>query len=143
MNSVETLTLNGRGDVALLPLNRLQAANPLSRQLMDELAAATDELRSDDGVRAVVITGAGERHFCGGADLRDAGDAVRGGKVSLPPRLAMDEIERLPQPVIAAINGAAMGGGCEIALACDFRLMNDDAKIGLAEISFGALRGGS
>src|SRR5437764_2811336 len=109
---------------------------------MDELVAATDELRSDDGVRAVVITGAGERHFCGGADLRDAGDAVRGGKVSLPPRLAMDEIERLPQPVIAAINGAAMGGGCEIALACDFRLMSSTAKIGLTEIRFGALPSG-
>jgi len=142
MTSYETMTLERRGEVALLTLNRPQAANTLSRQLMDELVAATDELRSDDGVRAVVITGAGERHFCGGADLRDAGDAVRGGKVSLPPRLAMDEIERLPQPVIAAINGAAMGGGCEIALACDFRLMADDAKIGLTEISFGALPGG-
>jgi len=142
MTTYETLIFERRGEVAIITLNRPHAANTLSRQLMEELVVATDELRSDEGVRAVVITGAGERHFCGGADLRDAGDAVRGGKVTMPPRFAMDEIERLPQPVIAAINGAAMGGGCEIALSCDFRLIADDAKIGLTEITFGALPGG-
>src|SRR5262245_66687767 len=111
MSSYETIILERRGETALLTLNRPHAANTLSRQLMEELVAATDELRIDDGTRVVIVTGAGERHFCGGADLRDAGDAVRGGKMTLPPRFPMDEVGRLPQPVIAAINGAAIGGG--------------------------------
>jgi enoyl-CoA hydratase/carnithine racemase len=110
---------------------------------MQEAVAACDELRDDEEVRVVIVTGAGERHFCGGADLRDAGGSVSGEeRIKLPARMMFDEIERLPQPVIAAINGAAMGGGCELALASDFRLIADDAKIGLTEISFGALPGG-
>lgn len=142
MSEYETVVLERDAGAALVTLNRPKAANTLSRQLMRDLVAVTDELRADDDVRVVIVTGAGDRHFCGGADLRDAGDAVRGGKMDMPPRMPIDELERLPQPVIAAINGAAMGGGCEIALACDFRLIADDAKIGLTEITFGALPGG-
>jgi len=142
MRQYETILLEQRGEIAQLTLNRPHAANTLSRQMMDDVVAATDELRSDDSVRVIIVTGVGDRHFCGGADLREAGEALRGAKVSMPPRMLFDEIERLPQPVIAAINGAAMGGGCEIALAADFRLIADDAQIGLTEILFGALPAG-
>lgn len=143
MNTYETVTLERSEGVATLTLNRPEAANTLSRQLAAELLAATDELREDTSVQVVVLTGAGDRHFCGGADLRDLADVVAGeASADQPERDFISEIERLPQPVVAAINGAAMGGGCELALACDFRIMSSDARIGLTEISFGALPAG-
>src|SRR3954452_20555998 len=139
----ETVRLDRDGEVATLTLDRPQAANTMSRQLIEDGVAACDEVRDDDQIRVLILTGAGDRHFCGGADLRDAGDAVTGdAKVRFPPRDLINELERLPQPVVAAVNGAAMGGGCELALASDFRIMAEGAKIGLTEITFGALPAG-
>ena len=138
----ETVLLERRGPVAVLTLNRPDTANTFSRQVMAEMSLACDEIGADDEIRVVIVTGAGERHFSGGADLREAGDVVRGtGKIVMPPRDVALELERVPQPTIAAINGAAMGLGCEIALACDFRIMAEEAKIGLTEILFGGLPG--
>ncbi|MGB8195489.1 MAG: enoyl-CoA hydratase/isomerase family protein [Acidimicrobiales bacterium] len=143
MSTYETVKLETRGPVATLTLNRPEAANTLSRVLLRESVDAVDAVRRDESIRVLVVTGAGERHFCGGADLRDMAGAVNGTeKIEMPARMIFDVLELLPIPVIAAINGAAMGGGCEIALACDLRVMSESAKIGLPEIRFGALPGG-
>ena len=142
MGSYETITLEQRGDVALLTLNRPKAANTLSKQLMADFVMAIDELRNDDAVKVLVITGAGDRHFCGGADLRDMGDVAAAGKQGLMHRDPFVTLAQFHKPVIAAINGAAMGGGCEMSLAADFRLMAHDAQIGLTEILFGGLPAG-
>lgn len=143
MPTYETVTLDRDGAVATLTLNRPEAANTLSRALLRESVEAVDTIAHDDSVRVLVVTGAGDRHFCGGADLRDMAGAVNGTeKVILPPRLIFDVLEALPIPVVAALNGATMGGGCEVALACDIRVLADTAKIGLPEILFGQLPGG-
>jgi enoyl-CoA hydratase/carnithine racemase len=146
MRCRETILLEQRGEITILTLNRPERANTLNGQLLAELYDATVEVSQDASIKALIVTGAG-RHFCGGADLRsrnlNAADASgsAGGRRRMPHiRIGF---EHVPQPVIAAINGAAMGGGCEIAIACDFRLIADGAQIGLTEIRFGALpRGG-
>lgn len=141
--SYETLTLSIEGAVATLVLDRPAAANTLSRTLLEEGPRAVDEIAATDGVRVLIVTGAGERHFCGGADLRDLSGAADGGdNPFLAPRTIFDAVEQVPFPTIATINGAALGGGCEIALACDFRILADTATIGLPEILFGRLPGG-
>jgi enoyl-CoA hydratase/carnithine racemase len=135
----DVLIYEVRNHVAVLTLNRPDRANALNGELTTALQEAALAAANDSAVRALVVTGAGERHFCAGADLRElTARSMRG--VSLPgPSLALDWV---PKPVIAAINGAAMGGGLEIALSCDFRFMASNAKVGLTEIRFGALPAG-
>jgi enoyl-CoA hydratase/carnithine racemase len=124
--------------IAYLTLNRPDRANTINAQLADEVNRALDEVAADRELRVVILTGAG-KHFCGGADLRGmgAGSGLRRTTVDF-----ISHIEQVPVPVIAAINGAAMGGGCEIALACDLRVMSESAQIGTPEIRFGALPAG-
>jgi enoyl-CoA hydratase/carnithine racemase len=140
MMGYETILLEKRDGIAYLTLNRPERANTLNRRLMEEVVAAMEEVAGDRETRVVIVTGAGQRHFCGGADLREANLASRDTGAGTPD--AMGVFEKIPQPVIAAINGVAMGGGCEIALACDLRIMVDDAQIGVPEIKFGALPAG-
>lgn len=141
MRDYETIRVERRDDIAILTLDRPEAANTISRQLMADVNRALDAIDAESEIRVLLVTGAGDRHFCGGADLRDL-TAAR--TTSSPPsegarRDFITHLEEVRQPVIAVINGAAMGGGCEIALACDFRLMAAEAKIGQPEILFGAL----
>jgi len=148
----ETILLERKQGIGYLTLNRPDRANTISFQLMREVVSAMDEVEADPECRVVIITGAG-RHFCGGADLRDFAERARerraGASQATPaepvamPRLDLfTALEESRVPVIAAINGAAMGGGCEIALACDVRVIADSASIGLPEIRFGALPAG-
>ena len=111
MGSYETITLAQRGDVALLTLNRPKAANTLSKQLMADFVMAIDELRNDDAVKVLVITGAGDRHFCGGADLRDMGDVAAAGKQGL--------MHRDPFVTLAQFHKTATGatGTCSFGVA--------------------------
>ncbi|MFT3852500.1 MAG: enoyl-CoA hydratase/isomerase family protein [Ilumatobacteraceae bacterium] len=130
-----TVIVERDGHLATVWLNRPDRANTLNGQLLQELRDGFLDLANDRDVRAIVLTARG-RHFCGGADLR----AARSGRrISDVDALALDWV---PQPIVAAINGAAMGGGCELALASDFRFIASTAQIGLTEIRFGALPAG-
>jgi enoyl-CoA hydratase/carnithine racemase len=136
----ETLVLAREESYAVITLNR-PPANAISEPLIRELNDALNAVRDDDSVRSVIITGAGDRIFCGGADL---GSAFSGGDVEAFIRFGnsvMRKIERFPKPVVAAINGHAMGGGMEIAMACHFRLMKDTARMGQTESNLGIIPG--
>src|SRR3989442_14477533 len=124
----------------VVTLNR-PPANAISEPLMTELNAALSSVEEDDAVRSVIITGAGDRIFCAGADL---GSAFSGGSVATFIRFGnsvMRRIERFPKPVIAALNGHALGGGCEIAMACHFRLLKETARMGQTESNLGIIPG--
>jgi len=148
----ETIILERKGGIGYLTLNRPERANTISMQLMLDVVSAMEEVEKDSEYRVMIVTGAGGKHFCGGADLRDFAERARearsggerrgGGGFVSPQRDLFAALEESRVPVIAAINGAAMGGGCEIALACDIRVIADTAPIGLPEIRFGALPAG-
>ncbi|MBU6363317.1 MAG: enoyl-CoA hydratase/isomerase family protein [Acidobacteria bacterium] len=127
-----------RGAVQVLVLDRQEALNAFSPEQIDDLMAALADAAADPGVRAVVLTGAG-RAFSAGADIsRMAGMDVDGAREFAAQGHGMcNAIEDLPVPVIAAINGFALGGGCEVALACDIRLASDAAKMSQPEVALG------
>jgi enoyl-CoA hydratase/carnithine racemase len=136
----ETLLFAREESFAIITLNR-PPANAISEPLMRELNAALNSVETDDSVRAVIITGAGDRIFCAGADL---GSAFAGGDVDTFIRFGnsvVRKIERFAKPVIAAINGHALGGGCEIAMACHFRLVKETARMGQTESNLGITPG--
>jgi len=135
-------------DIALVTMVREREMNTLSLELLAELDQALSAAVAGGG-RALIITGQG-RAFCAGAHLRyftEEDSRIGGGRFALRDRyleriaMLFDRIETLPIPVIAAINGFALGGGCELSLACDFRLMADHTKIGVPEVRIGALAG--
>jgi enoyl-CoA hydratase/carnithine racemase len=135
--SFETVLADIDGPIGTLTLNRPDNANTFNQQLGRDVVEAAEFLRSQR-CRVIVVTGAG-RHFCAGADLKaiGAGEGPRLGDTSF-----IDIFEELRLPVVASINGSAVGGGCELALACDLRIMSTDAKIGLPEVKFGGLAAG-
>ena len=138
--SYETLSLAREEAFAVITLDR-PPANAISEQLMKDLAAALASLATDDDVRAVIVTGAGDKIFCAGADL---GSAFGGGDIDAFIRFGnsvLRTIERFPKPVIAALNGHALGGGCEIAMACHFRLLKETARMGQTETNLGIIPG--
>lgn len=141
--SYETLLLERRDAVALLTVNRPDKLNALNATVVRELQSCFADLRRDAAVKAVVLTGAGEKAFVAGADIGELADA--GGPVL--ERMAergqslMWRIENLGKPVIAAVNGFALGGGCELALACSFRYAAATARLGLPEITLGLIPG--
>jgi enoyl-CoA hydratase/carnithine racemase len=133
-----------RGPIRILTIDGEAQMNVLSPSLVAELAGHARQAAVEDGLRAVVITGAGRRAFCAGANLKErqgwTEDDVRRWLQELHGSLR--ELERCPKPWIAAINGLALGGGCELALACDLRVMDPAAQIGLTETRIGVIPGG-
>ncbi len=137
----ETILVETRGQVALITLNRPQALNALNAQLMDELTAALDVIEADDAIGCTIITGS-EKAFAAGADIKE-----------MQPKSYMDvfkedfitakweRVTRCRKPVIAAVAGYALGGGCELAMMCDFILAADTAKFGQPEINLGTIPG--
>jgi enoyl-CoA hydratase/carnithine racemase len=135
----ETLLVAREEAFAVITLNR-PPANAISEQLVKDLAAALAELATDDAVRAVIVTGAGDRIFCAGADLGAAFSGDMAAFIRFGNGL-LRRIERFPKPVIAAMNGHALGGGCEIAMACHFRLLKETARMGQTETNLGIIPG--
>ncbi len=139
----DAVIVERRADAAWVTLNRPAAMNALSRGLVTELRAAVHRLRSEPWVRTIVVTGAGDKAFCAGADLKERRtmslDDTRAFLTELGATL--DELARFPAPVIAAMNGVAFGGGLELALACDLRLAAEGAEMGLLEVRLGIIPG--
>jgi enoyl-CoA hydratase/3-hydroxyacyl-CoA dehydrogenase len=129
---------------ATITLNRPDRLNTLVPQLVDELERALMEIEKDEAVRCLVVTGAGEKAFSAGADLTTFGDVGKSYRVWRSSRRTQEVFSRLanfPRPTVAAIQGYALGGGCELALACDFRLAAKRAQIGQTEITLGLIPG--
>jgi enoyl-CoA hydratase len=141
--SYDTLLIARDEAVGVITVNRPGALNALNQRTIDELRLAALELRHDDTVRVVVITGAGEKAFVAGADIKELAECgpVAGRDLSHRGQHTFDLIEHLGKPTIAAINGFALGGGCELAMACTFRVAADTAKLGLPETNLGLIPG--
>ncbi len=136
----ETMILSREEAIAVVTLNR-PPANAISEALMKELHAILSELESDAAVKCLIITGAGDKIFCAGADL---GSAFSGPDVASFLRFGnavLRRIERFSKPVIAAINGHALGGGCEISMACHIRILKESARMGQTESNLGIIPG--
>ena len=141
--SYDNILLEKRGAVALLTVNRPQKLNALSSSLLTEIAHAVFDFTSDRSAGAMIITGAGEKAFVAGADIEELSglDAAGGKAFSEHGQEVLDRIESCPKPVIAAVNGFALGGGCELALACHIRICSTNARFGQPEVNLGLIPG--
>jgi enoyl-CoA hydratase/carnithine racemase len=143
MSDAAPVRLERRQGLAIVTLDRADRMNAMSRKMLDELGRVGDELTKDAAVRAVVITGTGNQAFCAGADLKErramSDDDVREHLRVHREKLAW--IEPFPAPVVAAINGVALGGGLELAMLCDLRVAAEHAIVGLPETSLGIIPG--
>jgi 3-hydroxypropionyl-coenzyme A dehydratase len=134
------LDLQARDEgVAIIKINRPEVLNALNREAMSELSTAIDIVGADDKIKVLIITGTGEKSFCAGADIRYVVniDPIEAEKYATFIHTLLNKIENLEKPVIAAVNGYALGGGCELALACDIRIASSNAKIGQTEVTVG------
>ncbi len=129
--------------IATVTINRPKSLNALNKETLEELLTCFKELGEDQTVRVVILTGAGEKAFVAGADISFMkGLDPAGGKVFAQLGHAVTRtIENLPQPVICAVNGFALGGGCELAISCDIRLASENAKFGQPEVNLGVIPG--
>ena len=139
----EKIMFEVKGGIAILTVNRPKKMNALNFQTMDEIQAAVGEVHADDSIRALIVTGAGDKAFVAGADiseftelgLKQSYDFIRrGAKI-------FRDIEALNVPTIAAVNGMALGGGCELAMGCTFRIVSESAVFGLPELGLGVIPG--
>jgi enoyl-CoA hydratase len=139
----ETIVLTVERGVATLTLNRPQRLNALNRQMFRELDEALDQAAADPAARVLVITGAGDRAFAAGADIREFADMtpVAALDFSRNAQRVFRKLEILPKPTVAAVNGFALGGGCELMMACDIAYAADTAKVGQPEITLGIIPG--
>jgi enoyl-CoA hydratase/carnithine racemase len=139
----DNLLIERDGAVAIVTINRPTVLNALNTVTVDELRRAMLAFKQDDGVRAIIVTGAGEKSFVAGADINElAVQTPTGGREhALAGQHVFDVIENLGKPVVAAINGFALGGGCELAMACTLRIAADTARIGQPEIALGLIPG--
>ena len=141
--SFETLRLDRQGRVAIITINRPDKRNALNIKTREEGAALLDQLREDDSVGVVVFTGAGDKAFVAGADIGEfAGRTAITQREVMTSRSLFTAIDTFPKPVIAMVNGYCLGGGCELALACDIRIASENASFGQPEINLGIIPGG-
>ena len=139
----DNILLERRGSVAMITINRPDKLNALNIATRKELADALDELHNDPEIRVVVLTGAGEKAFVAGADINEfAGRTAVEQRAVMKAKSVFLTAEDFPKPLIAMINGFCLGGGCELALACDIRIASERARFGQPEINLGIIPGG-
>src|SRR2546426_11115261 len=139
----ENLIYEKMNGLAYVTVNRPAVRNALNAQTIRELKSAFEQAKSDDEVRVVILTGAGDKAFVAGADINELATQtpVAGKEFALAGQAVFDSIERLGKPVIAAVNGYALGGGCELAMACTFRIASENAVLGQPEVKLGIIPG--
>ena len=132
-----------KDDTGLLTINRPKSYNALNSKTIDEIRDVLTQVKRDDQVRAVIVTGSGEKAFVSGADITEFVDVglKQGFDFSRKGHQMNRDLEELGKPSIAAVNGLALGGGCELALSCTFRILAEEAKLGLPELSLGVMPG--
>ncbi len=143
MTDLNNVRLEIEGAVAVLTIDRPKALNALNYETLQELLFCFQQLEKTSGVGAVILTGSGEKAFVAGADIAymQGLNALEASDFAGLGHAVMTTIEHLPQPVIAAVNGFALGGGCELSLACDIRIAAQNAKFGQPEVNLGVLPG--
>ena len=143
MANFENIRLEKRDSLAIVTIDRPKVLNALNMATMSELREAFTELRDDINTRVVLLTGAGEKAFVAGADINELNknNPVEAKAYTHKGQAVLDLIENLGKPVIACINGFALGGGCELAMACTFRLAGENAKLGQPEVKLGIIAG--
>ena len=139
----ENIKTENKDGVLVITVDRPKVLNALNAQTVQEIGAAFDAARDDDSVKAVVLTGGGEKAFVAGADIGELAQMtpITGKTTSEKGQRVFRAIEKFPKPVIAAVNGFALGGGCELALACHIRIASDKAQLGLPEVTLGIIPG--
>ncbi|MGH9991821.1 MAG: enoyl-CoA hydratase-related protein [Nitrososphaera sp.] len=133
------IQLEPLGDIAIVRINRPEALNAVNSDVISDLSRTIDIIAADDNIKVVIITGAGERSFCAGADISYMVniDPMQAERYATSAQAVINKIERLEKPVIGALNGFALGGGCELAMACDIRIASSNAKMGQPEVTIG------
>src|SRR5215207_7062774 len=139
MSNMKYIQLEPREEIAIIRINRQEALNAMNIDVKTELSKTIDIVGVDDGIRAIILTGAGERSFCAGADIAYMAniDPVQAEKYASSAQAVLNKIENLQKPVIAAVNGFALGGGCELAMVSDIRIASSNAKLGQPEVTIG------
>lgn len=139
MSSMKYIQLDTDGNIAIVRINRPEALNAMNSDVISELSQAIDIVGADAAIRVVIITGAGERSFCAGADISYMVDIdpITAENYASSAQSVLNKIEKLEKPVIAAVNGFALGGGCELAMVCDMRIASSNAKLGQPEVTIG------
>jgi len=140
MPELKNLILTREGFVAIIQLNRPQALNALNLELMDELIATFESLDKDDSVRCIILTG-NEKAFAAGADIKEMANATAVEMLERDQFAKWDKIRKVKKPIIAAVSGFALGGGCELMMHCDIIIASETAKIGQPEINIGVIPG--
>jgi len=140
---MENVRTENRDGVLVVTIDRPKVLNALNAQTVDEIRQAFEAARDDDSVRAVIVTGSGEKAFVAGADINELAKMtpITGKATSEKGQQIFSAIECFPKVVIAAVNGFALGGGCELALACHIRIASENAQLGLPEVSLGIIPG--
>ena len=139
----ENIKTENKDGVLVITVDRPKVLNALNAQTVQEIGAAFDAARDDDSVKAVVLTGGGEKAFVAGADIGELAQMtpITGKTTSEKGQRVFRAIEKFPKPVIAAVHGFALGGGCELALACHIRIASEKAQLGLPEVTLGIIPG--
>jgi 3-hydroxypropionyl-coenzyme A dehydratase len=139
MSNMKYIQVEPQEDVAIIRINRPEALNAMNTDMISELSRAIDIVGVDDGIKVLIITGAGDRSFCAGADISYMVDIdpMTAERYASSAQSVLNKIEKLEKPVIAAVNGFALGGGCELAMVCDLRIASSNAKLGQPEVTIG------